>query len=245
MIFDFIKNLIFKENREIDFYNPLDLEYFFKPLNRRGKYNYGLIACFNSLDDNTKKFLKKYTDEANSNGVISRDYLDTIPQNKELMKQMDKLMDESEDYSYGSFLYRIVPGYDLEEILSYASRMLNYFSDEYRNFKRPGDFNIYMNECWYIVGQFLHKYYKILQLIPKAKKNRYPLKFLYYGCPTNSAFLFFYILVKNYCDVVVVSPKDYNYKEEVNSCLRIWIKYNRLVDSYEKERFIYYNTIDL
>ena len=238
MIFDFIKDLLIKEKIEINFSKkPEDLEYFFKPLNKRGQYNHGLIACFNSFDDNTKKFIKKYTDEANSNGVISKDYLDTIPQNKELMEKMDEIMDETEEYSEGLVLFDLFENIDLDVLKGisyYASIMLNYFSFEYQEFARRGDNNIYMNEGWYIVGQFFNNYYKILQFIPKAKRNKYPLKFLYYGCPTNSAFFFFYILIKNYCDVVVISPSDYDYKKVASPFLHNWIKHNKTIDSFER-----------
>ena len=238
MIFDFIKDLLIKEKIEINFSKkPEDLEYFFKPLNKRGQYNHGLIACFNSFDDNTKKFIKKYTDEANSNGVVDKDYLDTIPQDKKLMKEMDKMMDEVEEYRLGLFFYKLFADIDydvLEGILSYASKMLISFSIEYQQIARPGDSNTYANEGWYIIGQFCQKYHNFLQLIPKARKRKYPLKFLYYGRPTISAFLFFYILVMNYCDVVIVAPKDYDYKKAVYPFIRNWIKYNTLIDSFER-----------
>ena len=238
MIFDFIKNLFSKEEIVIDFCKKTeDLNYFFKPLNKRANFNHGLIACFNSSDENIEKFIKKYRDEANSNGVIDKDYLDTIPQDKKLMKEMDKMMDEVEEYRSGLFFLKLFATIDynvLEGILSYASVMLLNFAIEYQNATRPGDSYTYMNEGWYIIGQYFQKYYKILQLIPKAKRSKYPLKFLYYGRPTISAFLFFYILVKNYCDVVIVAPKDYDYKKAVYPFIRNWIKYNTLIDSFER-----------
>ncbi len=246
MIFDFIKNLFPKKNDIYSYTKPVDLEYFFKPLNKRGRYNHGLIACFNSISEETANFLQKYTEEANLNGIIDKQYLDKIPQDKKLQKKMDRIMDRRQSYTTGSFLFELFDTMDysvLKGIREVATKLLINFAEEYSNISKPG--YTYLNEGWYVVGSFIQNYYEFLQLIPKAKKSKYPLKFLYYGRPCIAAYYFFYILIKNYCDVVVVSPNDYNYKEKVNSCLLVWIKYNRLVESYEKERFIYYNTIDL
>ena len=53
MIFDYITKLFSKENENsvFSYTKPVDLEYFFIPLNKRGRYNHGLIACFNSISD--------------------------------------------------------------------------------------------------------------------------------------------------------------------------------------------------
>ena len=250
MIFDYITKLFSKEdeNSVFNYTKPVDLEYFFIPLNKRGRYNHGLIACFNSISEETANFLQKYTDEANLNGIIDKQYLDRIPQDKKLQKKMDRIMDRKQSYSTGSFLFELFDTMDygvLSGIREVASKILVYLAGEYQANIRPGETNTYMNEGWYLVGLFIQKYSEFLQLIPKAKKTKHPLKFLYYGRPCIAGYLFFYILVKNYCDVVVVSPKDYNYKEVVFTSLRNWIKYNRLIDSFESDSFVYFNTLDL
>jgi hypothetical protein len=212
----------------------LDFEYFFKSFKERDSFNHGLIACLNDFDEKSVNFIKKYANEANLNGIVDKDYLDTIPQNYTLIKQMDDIMDETEDYRFGSFLFKFFADIDLDTltgIKNYASRMLIYFSDEYRKYFGADD--SYMNEGWHIVGQFLYRYYRILQLIPKARKTKYPLKFLYYGRPTNAAYFFFYILVKNYCDVVVVSPSDFDYKKATSLFIHDWLDYNIFIDNFE------------
>ncbi len=223
-------------NEDTNKYEVVDFNYFFKPLDKRGNHNHGLIACFNSFDEKSVEFLKKYTNEAYLNGEIDKDYLDLIPQDQKLMKMMDRIMNETEEYRCGLFLLKLFPMIDLETlngISSYASKMLINFSIEYQKLTRPGDYHTYMNEGWYIVGQYMQKYNKILKLIPKAKKTKYPLKFLYYGRPTITAYLFFYILIRNYCDVVIVSPKDYNYKDVAYEYLHKWLEYNIPVESFE------------
>ena len=214
----------------------LDYEYFFKPLNERDSFNHGLIACLNTFDEKSVNFIKRYTNEAYLNGVIDKDYLDTIPQDQALMQKMDDIMDETEEYRYGSFFYKLFAAIDLgtlSGILNYAREMLVNLAGEYQRYARPDDCNTYMNEGWYIVGQFFHKYYRIMQLIPEARKTMYPLKFLYYGRPTNSAYFFFYILVKNYCDVVVVSPSDYDYKKSAYPFIHKWLEYNTPIGTFE------------
>ena len=217
-------------------YEVVDLNYYFEPLDKRGNFNHGLIACFNNFDEKSVEFLKKYTNEAYLNGEIDKDYLDLIPQDQKLMKMMDRIMDETEEYRYGLFLLKLFPTIDLETlngISSYASKMLINFSIEYQKLTRPGDYHTYMNEGWYIIGQYMQKYNKILKLIPKAKKTKYTLKFLYYGRPTITAYLFFYILIRNYCDVVIVSPKDYNYKDVAYEYLHKWLEYNIPLEGFE------------
>ena len=232
-----VKDKFAKDDLEEELYTePVDLEYFFKPINERGLYNHGLIACLNTFDEKSVNFIKRYTNEAYLNGVIDKDYLDTIPQDKEFMKKIDNILDETEEYRYGSFFLKLFANIDLDTLggmRSYASRMLINFSSEYHNFARPGDSFTYMNEGWYIVGQFLHKYYRIMQLIPEARKTKHPVKFLYYGRPTNSAYYFFYILVKNYCDVVVVSPSDYDYKKVAYPFIHKWLEYNLPIGCFE------------
>ncbi len=228
------------ERKENLLLKPVDLELFFKPLNERGDFNYGLINCINNYEENTVEFLKRYTNEAYLNGIIEKDYLDTIHRDNELIKTMMDMMNETEEYTNGSFFHTLFDKIDSETIKGirkYGSsqNMILDFAEEYRKKERPKDFNVYMDEAWFIMGQLFKKYYKILELIPNARKTQYPLKFLYYGRPNLCAFYFFYILVKNYCDVVIVTPKDYDYKEVAKyRIIRRWIKFNISIEKYER-----------